>query len=167
MRASDLEVFYEHQRDPEAVQMAAFEPRARRAFMAHWRRLLADGSVVKRTLVCGDRVAGYVVCWQQSGEWRVGYWIGREHWGRGLATLALRGLLELVRERPLVAWVASHNRGSVRVLEKCGFVPSELGAAAAGDRLPEGVEELRMVLSGAAPASGRGPADSPRGRGVR
>ena len=35
---SDLDAFFEHQRDPEATRMAAFPARDREAFDAHWRR---------------------------------------------------------------------------------------------------------------------------------
>ena len=52
----------------------------------------------------------------------MGYWIGREYWGRGVATAALRSLLEVIPERPLHPLVAAGNAGSIRVLEKCGFV---------------------------------------------
>ena len=48
---ADLPVFYEHQRDPEATAMAAFPPRERDAFMAHWARTLANDSAVTRTVV--------------------------------------------------------------------------------------------------------------------
>jgi hypothetical protein len=33
----DLPIFFEHQRDPEALRMAAFPSRERDAFMIHWR----------------------------------------------------------------------------------------------------------------------------------
>jgi RimJ/RimL family protein N-acetyltransferase len=52
----------------------------------------------------------------------VGYWLGREFWGQGIATQALALFLKEERTRPLVAHVAQHNIGSRRVLEKCGFV---------------------------------------------
>jgi RimJ/RimL family protein N-acetyltransferase len=43
------------------------------------------------------------------------------HWGRGIATAALSELIKLERARPLHA-AAADNAGSIRVLEKCGFV---------------------------------------------
>ena len=64
-------------------------------------------------------------CWEQDGRLLVGYWVGREFWGRGLATAALAELVTEIPERPLHAWVASSNVGSIRVLEKCGFVEVE------------------------------------------
>jgi RimJ/RimL family protein N-acetyltransferase len=143
---SDLDTFYEQQLDPEAVQMALFPSRDREAFYAHWQRLLANDAVTNRTIVADGQVAGNIGCWEQDGRRLVGYWLGREFWGRGLATQALAELLDEVRARPLHAWVASSNIGSIRVLEKCGFV-------AAGSRtehdgwLGEPVEELLFELA--------------------
>jgi RimJ/RimL family protein N-acetyltransferase len=120
---SDLDAFFEHQREPEANEMAVFPARDRETFYAHWRRILADDSLIQRTIVDGDEVAGNIGCWPQDGRRLVGYWVGREFWGKGLATRALQEFAaEVVTERPLHAWVASTNTGSIRVLEKCGFV---------------------------------------------
>jgi RimJ/RimL family protein N-acetyltransferase len=70
-------------------------------------------------------VAGNVGSWAQDGKRLVGYWIGREFWGQGLATRALAELLTELPQRPLHAYVATTNAGSIRVLEKCGFVLAE------------------------------------------
>lgn len=119
----DLPVFFEHQRDAEAAAMAAFTPRDRDAFMTHWRtRVLGDDTSVARTVLADGEVAGNVVSWSAEGERLVGYWIGREFWGRGVATTALRRFVELLPDRPLRALVAVHNVGSIRVLEKAGFI---------------------------------------------
>jgi RimJ/RimL family protein N-acetyltransferase len=66
-------------------------------------------------------VAGSVLSFVRDGQRQVGYWIAREHWGKGVATAALTQLLGEVCERPLFARVAAGNHGSLRVLEKCGF----------------------------------------------
>lgn len=50
----------------------------------------------------------------------VGYWTGREYWGRGIVCEALDALTEYVQ---LSAPVFAFNRASMRVLEKCGFRP--------------------------------------------
>jgi RimJ/RimL family protein N-acetyltransferase len=126
---TDIDVFFVHQRDPEAARMAVFTGRERHAFREHWRKIVADGNVVARTILDGDAVVGHVVAWEEeSGRLLVGYWIGRDHWGRGIGTAALSQLLEQVTRRPLYAQVARSNAGSIRVLEKCGFtaVGSEL-----------------------------------------
>jgi RimJ/RimL family protein N-acetyltransferase len=122
---SDLPIFFEHQRDPEATSMAAFPARDRAAFDAHWQKILADDQLTAKTVLFKDRVAGNVVSWEQDGKRLVGYWIGREFWGQGLATRALAELLAELPQRPLHAYVATTNAGSIRVLEKCGFVLAE------------------------------------------
>ena len=122
---SDVPIFFEHQRDPEATSMAAFPARDRAAFDAHWQKILADDQLTAKTVLFEDRVAGNVVSFDQDGKRLVGYWIGREFWGQGLATRALAELLAELPQRPLHAYVATTNAGSIRVLEKCGFVLAE------------------------------------------
>ena len=117
----DLEVFYRQQADPVANAMAAFPARDRTAHEAHWRKLLADDSLMVRTVVDGGEVVGHVGSWVGDGARQVSYWIGRGHWGRGLATRALAELVAEIDERPLHARVAEHNGASIRVLAKCGF----------------------------------------------
>jgi RimJ/RimL family protein N-acetyltransferase len=62
--------------------------------------------------------------YRQSAE--IGYWLGEPHWGRGIATLALRALTEWgFRELGLAriyAGVFETNPASARVLEKAGYV---------------------------------------------
>jgi RimJ/RimL family protein N-acetyltransferase len=114
-------MLFEHQREPEANEMVAFPARGREAFMAHWAKILGDETVVAMTVVVDMCVAGNVGCWTQDGQRLVGYWIGKEHWGKGVATQMLTIFLRLVADRPLHAHVAKHNVASIRVLEKCGF----------------------------------------------
>lgn len=122
VRVSDLAVFYQQQLDPEATSMAGFPARDYEDFMAHWQRCMADDGAVLRTILCENRIAGNVVSWTQAGDVNVGYWLGREFWGRGVATAALSQFLKQVTKRPLHARVARSNLRSIRVLEKCGFV---------------------------------------------
>jgi RimJ/RimL family protein N-acetyltransferase len=119
----DVAVFYEHQREPEGSAMAAFPMRERDAHNAHWSKIMRHGSVIARTIVAGGEVAGNIGSWEQDGERLVGYWVGKTFWGRGVATTALRLFVDDVEHtRPLRAHVAVHNLGSIRVLEKCGFL---------------------------------------------
>ena len=118
---SDLPIFYAHQRDPVAWRMAAFPSRNQEKFMAHWEKIRADRTVVLRTILFDGQVAGTVMSFLQNRKRQVGYWIGREFWGHGIATAALRQFLTQLRTRPLYAHVAKHNAASLRVLEKCGF----------------------------------------------
>ena len=125
--------------------MALFPARDREAFYGHWQRILGDETVTKKTIVHEGEVAGNVLCWAQEGRRLVGYWLGREFWGKGLATRALGELVDLVTARPLHAWVAKSNVGSVRVLEKCGFVVAG-SRAEVDERLGERIEELLFEL---------------------
>ncbi len=117
----DLPVFFEHQQDPEAAKMAAFPSRDKGAFMAHWAKIMKDDKVIRRTILFDGQVAGNIVNFEMFGKWEVGYWIGKEFWGRGIASEALKQLLSEVKTRPLYAHVAKQNIASQRVLQKCRF----------------------------------------------
>ena len=148
--AADVLVFFEHQRDPQAVRMAAFtsaDPSDRAAFLVRWARILADDSAVARTVVFDGDVVGQVSRFVQFGEPEVTYWIDREHWGKGLATAALQLFLREERVRPLYARSAVDNLGSLRVLEKCGFVAVGEDVGFAEGR-GEDVEEFILRLDG-------------------
>jgi RimJ/RimL family protein N-acetyltransferase len=117
----DLPLFFEHQRDPEAVAMVAFNSRDRPAFDAHWAKILANETGLAKTIVVDGHTAGHLVSFLRDGKPEVGYWLDRAFWGRGIATDALSAFLQLEQRRPLYAGVAKHNGASIRVLQKCGF----------------------------------------------
>jgi RimJ/RimL family protein N-acetyltransferase len=146
---ADLPIFFKYQLDPEANYMAAFiakDPTDRDAFMRHWTKILADSSITKRTIVHDGQVVGSIVRFEQDGKPEVGYWIGREHWGKGIATMALMDFLSIVKERPLYAAAAKDNVASIRVLEKCGFTITGYGKGfsnARGEEIEEALLELK------------------------
>ena len=119
---ADLGALFEFQADPEASAMAAFPSLDLPAFLEHEAKVKANPSAIKRTIVAGGGIVGWIGSWEVEGEREVGFWIGRDHWGNGYATAALGALLDIDRHRPLYAHVVDHNVGSRRVLEKCGFV---------------------------------------------
>jgi RimJ/RimL family protein N-acetyltransferase len=137
---ADLPIFLAHQDDPVAAAMAAFPTRAPDAFFEHWVKIRADPTNVTRTIVVGETVVGDIGSWLDEGRRQVGYWIGREHWGRGYATEALRILLAEIPDRPVFAHVVLDNIGSRRVLEHCGFV--RIGDAVADDGIHELIYRL-------------------------
>lgn len=118
----DLEVLFRQQADPVARRAAGLPGREREAFMRHWARLLANDSLWKKAVVAGGQLAGHVGVFENEGKHEIGYWLGREHWGKGVASAMLEKVLPMVPLRPLFAHTAKHNLASVRVLEKCGFV---------------------------------------------
>ena len=124
VESPDLEIFYAHQLDPEAIRMAAFtvkDPNDKVAFTAHWEKILSSPEITNRTIVAQGRVIGHIACYPDGKKLEITYWLGREHWGHGLATQALQQMLHLVDARPLSARAAADNLGSLRVLQKCGF----------------------------------------------
>lgn len=65
-----------------------------------------------------------------QGGWRehlaeIGYWVGEDYWGKGIATAALSQMTEYGFKtrniRKLYATALAPNIPSMRVLEKCGY----------------------------------------------
>lgn len=138
----DLPIFFEHQCEPEAQRMAAFRPREHDAFMLHWRtNVLGNPAARNRAIVVDRCVAGNIGSWDSEGKRLIAYWIGREYWGRGVATAALSEFLGEETTRPLCAHVAANNRASIRVLQKCGF--RQVGESEGG---VDGIEEYLFQL---------------------
>ena len=117
----DLPIFFEHQLDAEATRMAAFPSRDRDAFMAHWAKIMSNETGILNTILADDAVAGNIVYWEAAEEPNIGYWLGKTHWGKGIASAALPQFLAKIEARPVYAHVAKHNFASIRVLQKCGF----------------------------------------------
>jgi RimJ/RimL family protein N-acetyltransferase len=65
-----------------------------------------------------------------QGGWRdhlgeIGYWVGKEYWGKGIASAALRQMTDYgfadLQLKKLYAGVLAPNTPSMRVLAKCGY----------------------------------------------
>lgn len=117
----DLQIFFEHQNDPVANEMAAFPARSREAFMAHWAKNRLNGTALHKTILYDGKVAGNIVAFDMEDHREVGYWLGREFWGKGVASRALAEFLKYETTRPLHGVTVKHNIGSQHVLKKCGF----------------------------------------------
>ena len=56
---------------------------------------------------------------------QVGYWLGKQYWGNGFATEALKSILDFgfdhLNLEKIYAAYKNGNQGSIRVLTKCGF----------------------------------------------
>ena len=88
--------------------------------MAHWKGILGDDTITKKTALIEGQVAGNVVSFEHGVNARSS--TARERiLGQSVATAALSAFLRLVRVRPLYASVAEHNAACIRVLDKCGF----------------------------------------------
>ncbi|MFC8075090.1 GNAT family N-acetyltransferase [Streptomyces sp. NPDC057307] len=149
VRDSDLNIFWEHLSDPAAQHVAAVTRKYhydRGHFDDHWARIRARPDVLMRTVLADEEVVGHVAVYGPPDEREVTYWIDRAHWGRGTATAALAALIELAGTRPLYAHAAADNTGSIRVLEKCGFVVTGQGRGFAQARDGE-IDEVLLTLS--------------------
>lgn len=134
VETADLPIFFAQHQDADALWMAAFtppDPADQAALFAHWSRLIRDPAIVYRTILADGQVAGSLIYFEMFDQKQVGYWLGREFWGRGIATQALTLFLDLLPERPVYGRTAFDNLGSQRVLQKCGFrlVARETGYA--------------------------------------
>lgn len=112
--------------DEASNQLAGTKPRDWETFRARWDEILADvdgtkTGVTPRVILADGVVVGAVNISPQDGGDSIGYWIAREHWGRGIATRAVGLMLGECARRPLYATAAGHNHPSIRVLEKNGF----------------------------------------------
>jgi RimJ/RimL family protein N-acetyltransferase len=146
----DLPVFFEQQLDADANYMAAFtakNPADRDAFTAHWNKNLGDDTTTNKTILFAGRVVGHIASFERLGKPEVSYWIGKEYWGKGLATRALAEFLSQMKERPVYARAAKDNIASLRVLEKCGFEISGQDKGYSNARGRE-VEEFILELRG-------------------
>jgi RimJ/RimL family protein N-acetyltransferase len=157
----DLPALYENQADPVGARMAMVNPRSREEFDAHWGRLLntPPPRLVARVIEADGVMVGTINCFQRPGLPEegalvnaagvvegeldyVGYWLAREHWGRGIATRALAALLQEVKVRPLRARAASTNAASIKVLSRCGFTITGRHQSPADARYPACEETL-------------------------
>jgi RimJ/RimL family protein N-acetyltransferase len=145
----DLAAFFAHQLDPDANRMAAFinrDPSDRDAFTAHWGRIRRNPTVIFRTIVLDEEIAGYVSSYEADGQTEITYWLGKTYWGQGIATRALAAFLETANpKRPIRARVAQDNLGSLRVLQKCGFIITGEDAGFAKARGCETSEYILML----------------------
>lgn len=142
---TDLPAIFTYESDPAAHRMAVVNPRPREAFDAVWARILANPAITARAILADDAFVGHISCFQMEGLDTIGYWIAREHWGRGIATRALALLLELIPTRPLHARAAVSNAASIRVLTTNGFQHTATQLSPATDRFPE-CEEAIFIL---------------------
>ena len=112
----------------------------------------------------GSRLIGSCGFGMRDGEVEIGYWIARDHWGKGYATEACRALVEIARTIGHTRLVAGHfhdNPASRRVLEKTGFTDTgetELCYSAGRDTK---VRTHRFVLDMAGDATGSDPYEAP------
>jgi RimJ/RimL family protein N-acetyltransferase len=149
IQESDLDTFFAQQQDTEANYMAAFtteHPADENAFTIKWAKMLGGHTFINQTILYDSQIAGHISRFEQHGQGEITYWLGREYWGKGVATRALALFLELVQERPLYARTAQDNIASLRVLQKNGFIITGEAKGYANARGEE-IEEYLLTLA--------------------
>lgn len=139
---SDVPALFEIQLDPAGNELAGTKPRDRAAFEAVWQKIfrelppphLPPAGATPRVIIADGLLVGSINIFQQEGKTSIGYWIAREHWGRGIAARALALMIAEVPTRPLFAQVVAHNVASRCVLERNGFVITGRESRPATDR---------------------------------
>lgn len=145
---SDLPIIFGQHQSEKALYMAAFtppDPADFDAFSAHWQKIRSDNSVTLQTILVNGAVAGYISQFEMFDAPEIGYWLGEEFWGKGVATAALTQFLALIAIRPLYARAAQDNIASIRVLQKCGFTITGEDKGFAYGRTAE-IEEFILTL---------------------
>ena len=124
LEPGDIPALFDFHADSAAIHMAGAGSVFADAIALgeHFETVQKNGALV-RVILCGAETAGYVASFERFGKREISYWIGRDFWGKGIATKAVSWWLE---EFPpirsgLYARVVDGNLASARVLEKCGF----------------------------------------------
>lgn len=145
---NDLDTLFQFQLDKEGGYLAAFMPKDydnKTAFIEKYTKLINDPTVNNQTILIDDEIVGSIAKFIMFNEAEITYWIDRNYWGKGIASIALKTFLEYEKTRPIYGRVAFDNIGSQKVLEKCGFnkIGTDKGYASA--RQTE-IEEFIYVI---------------------
>ena len=70
-------------------------------------------------------IGGVGLSLEEDNNFDLGFWIGKDHWGKGYATEAAMGLIQYAKEdtnlKQITACYIKGNLGSLNVLRKLGF----------------------------------------------
>ncbi|MBK8984436.1 MAG: GNAT family N-acetyltransferase [Ignavibacteria bacterium] len=145
----DLNTLFQFQLDKESIYLAAFtpkDPNDKNAYIEKYSKHIADPTINMQTIKVNGEIAGSIAKFVMENKAEITYWIDRKFWGQGIATTALRDLLQIEKVRPIYGRVAFDNFGSQKVLEKCGFVKTGIDKGFANAR-QEVIEEYIYKLS--------------------
>ncbi len=152
----DLEVYFAFQREPASRWMLGFgapDPDDREDFLRKWHAHLQNEGIrlwsvwARGEFVSHESVVGNAMTFTRSPRepLEIGYSLTETVWGRGIATAVVAMMLSVTPERPLAARCIHDNLGSIRVLQKSGFVETARATAYGNARGCE-VEEIMFRL---------------------
>jgi len=90
---------------------------------------LSQQPVTNMAVIYNGYIAGSIGVMTKEDVYRksieIGYFLGEQYWGKGIATIAVAQLLEFIKSNfnviRIYAEVFGHNKASMKVLEKNGF----------------------------------------------
>jgi len=146
---ADLDELFIFQLDDEAIFLAAFtskDPTDKAAYINKYTKLLNDPTVNNQTILVNGHIVGSIAKFILFGETEITYWLDKQYWGKGIATMALKKFMTIENSRPIFARAAFDNYGSQKVLEKNGFLKIGTDKGFANARKTE-IEEYIYKLS--------------------
>jgi RimJ/RimL family protein N-acetyltransferase len=129
----DLPALLKHGNDPlVAANMSdGFpHPYTEAAGLAFLQNAINDCPPLRRCIAVDDECVGAIGLHSRQDLWRrnmeLGYWLGREHWGKGIMSEAIAQMVKLgfatfPEVTRIFASPFGRNIGSQRALEKAGF----------------------------------------------
>jgi RimJ/RimL family protein N-acetyltransferase len=93
-------------------------------FLNHYNALITSDKIQIFVIRWNGQVAGAVEVEVKDDGYFIGYWLGRKYRGHGIATDAVKQILESssYANRPIISRADVKNKKSQAVLERCGFV---------------------------------------------
>lgn len=129
-RLSDADDFLKWAGDDKVTEYLRWNTMKSREEALNYIKEVAIPHPWRRSICLDDRSIGYISVKPESGNEKhrahVGYAIGKEYWGKGIVTAAMKiAISSVFKEFPwlvrLEALVEEENKGSQKVLEKVGF----------------------------------------------
>jgi len=90
-----------------------------------WLNNINDDDLLFSIFRNNSLIGGVGLSLEEDNDLDLGFWIGRDHWGKGYATEAAMGLIQYVKKefnfKQIKACYIKGNTGSSNVLRKLGF----------------------------------------------
>ena len=93
----DLDALFQFQLDEEANYLAAFTSKDssdKDADIEKYSKFLTDPTKNTQTIKANDAIVGSIAKFEIDGDAEITYWIDKNFWGKGVATAALKQLLD-------------------------------------------------------------------------
>jgi RimJ/RimL family protein N-acetyltransferase len=91
-------------------------------FYQHYRAIVDKKKLSIFAIRVDGNFAGAVEIADQIDHYAIGYWMGVDYRGQGIATEAIKSVLNQFNNKPVFADTLIDNPASFRVLERLGFV---------------------------------------------